>query len=116
MHMTVESWAAFTAASALLLRIPAATVPLVVSYALGQGWRTALPMAVGVALADFTAMTGSMPGLGALLSTSATLFTVLKWAGATCLAYLGIKFWRGGETLQANPRTYTASTFAGPRN
>lgn len=110
--MTVESWAAFTAASALLLRIPAATVLLVVSYALGQGWRTALPMAVGVALADFTAM----PGLGALLSTSATLFTVLKWAGATCLAYLGIKFWRGGETLQANPRTYTASTFAGPRN
>lgn len=39
---------------------------LVVCYALGQGWRTALPMAVGVALGDFTAMTLSMLGLGAL--------------------------------------------------
>ena len=33
------------------------------SYALGQGWRVALPMAVGVALGDFTAMTLSMPFL-----------------------------------------------------
>jgi len=48
--MTFESWAAFTAASAVLLVIPGPTVLLVVSYALGQGWRTALPMAIGVAL------------------------------------------------------------------
>jgi len=54
------------------------TVLLVVSYALGQGWRTALPTAVGVALGDFTAMTLSMLGVGALLATSAILFTTLK--------------------------------------
>ena len=55
--MTFEAWAAFAAASTVLLVIPGPTVLLVVSYALGQGWRTALPMAVGVALGDFTAMT-----------------------------------------------------------
>ena len=44
--MTFESWAAFTAASAVLLIIPGPTVLLVVSYALGQGWRTALPTGV----------------------------------------------------------------------
>jgi threonine/homoserine/homoserine lactone efflux protein len=60
--MTFESWAAFTAASTVLLIIPGPTVLLVVSYALGQGWRTALPMAVGVALGDFTAMTLSLAG------------------------------------------------------
>lgn len=107
--MTFETWAAFAAASSVLLVIPGPTVLLVVSYALGQGWRTALPMAVGVALGDFTAMTLSMLGLGALLATSATLFTILKWAGAAYLIYLGIKLWRAGGTLDASPRTDAAS-------
>src|SRR5215468_8524590 len=101
--MTFEAWAAFTAASAVLLIIPGPTVLLVVSYALGQGWRTALPMAVGVALGDFTAMTLSMVGLGALLAASATLFTLLKWVGAVYLVYLGIKLWRAGSTLRTAP-------------
>jgi threonine/homoserine/homoserine lactone efflux protein len=107
--MTLESWAAFTAASAVLLIIPGPTVLLVVSYALGQGWRTVLPMTVGVALGDFTAMTLSMLGLGALLATSATLFTVLKWVGAAYLVYLGIRLWRAGGTLDAAPRTDAVS-------
>ena len=107
--MTFESWAAFTAASAVLLIIPGPTVLLVVSYALGQGWRTVLPMTVGVALGDFTAMTLSMLGLGALLAASATLFTILKWVGAAYLVYLGIKLWRAGGTLDAAPRTDVVS-------
>lgn len=107
--MTFETWAAFAAASSVLLVIPGPTVLLVVSYALGQGWRTALPMAVGVALGDFTAMTLSMLGLGALLATSATLFTILKWVGAAYLVYLGIKLWRAGGTLDAAPRTDAVS-------
>ena len=107
--MTFESWAAFTAASAVLLIIPGPTVLLVVSYALGQGWRTVLPMTAGVALGDFTAMTLSMLGLGALLAASATLFTVLKWVGAAYLVYLGIRLWRAGGTLDAAPRTDAVS-------
>ena len=91
--MTIEAWLAFTAASAVLLVIPGPTILLVVSYALGQGWRAALPMAIGVALGDFTAMTLSMLGVGVLLATSATVFTVLKWAGAAYLVWLGIKLW-----------------------
>jgi threonine/homoserine/homoserine lactone efflux protein len=107
--MTLETWAAFTAASAVLLIIPGPTVLLVVSYALGQGWRTVLPMTVGVALGDFTAMTLSMLGLGALLAASATLFTILKWVGAVYLVYLGIRLWRAGGTLDAAPRTDAVS-------
>jgi threonine/homoserine/homoserine lactone efflux protein len=107
--MTFETWAAFAAASAVLLIIPGPTILLVVSYALGQGWRTALPMAVGVALGDFTAMTLSMLGIGALLMASATIFTVLKWIGAAYLVYLGIKLFRAGGALDARPRTDAAS-------
>jgi threonine/homoserine/homoserine lactone efflux protein len=107
--MSFEAWAAFAAASTILLLVPGPTVLLVVSYALGQGWRTALPMAIGVALGDFTAMTLSMLGLGALLATSATLFTALKWVGAAYLVYLGIKLWRAGDTMDAPPRTDAVS-------
>ncbi|MCK0209548.1 LysE family translocator [Starkeya koreensis] len=94
--MPIETWLAFVAASAVLLVIPGPTILLVVSYALGQGRKVALPVALGVALGDFTAMTLSMLGLGALLATSATLFTVLKWIGAGYLIWLGIKLWRAG--------------------
>jgi threonine/homoserine/homoserine lactone efflux protein len=107
--MSFENWAAFAAASAVLLMIPGPTVLLVVSYALGQGWRTALPMAVGVALGDFTAMTLSMLGIGALLAASATVFTILKVIGAGYLIYLGIKLFRAGGALRAEPHTDASS-------
>jgi threonine/homoserine/homoserine lactone efflux protein len=94
----------------VLLVIPGPTILLVISYGLGQGWRAALPSAVGVALGDFTAMTLSMLGIGALLATSATLFTVLKFAGAAYLIWLGIKLWRAGGSLNAQPKTDVTST------
>jgi threonine/homoserine/homoserine lactone efflux protein len=107
--MPFETWAAFAAATSILLIIPGPTILLVVSYALGQGWRTALPVAVGVALGDFTAMTLSMLGIGALLAASATVFTVLKWIGAAYLVYLGVKLFRAGGALRADPRTEAVS-------
>ncbi|MEZ0168987.1 LysE family translocator [Microvirga sp. TS319] len=108
--MPFETWLAFTAAAAVLLVIPGPTILLVVSYALGQGWRTALPMAAGVALGDFTAMTLSLLGLGALLAASATVFTILKWIGAAYLVWLGIKLWRAGGSLDVTPRTDATSS------
>src|SRR5215472_4688595 len=99
--MSLETWLAFAAATTVLLVIPGPTILLVISYALGQGMRTALPVAIGVALGDFTAMTLSMLGLGALLAASALLFTALKWAGAAYLVWLGIKLWRASGTAEA---------------
>lgn len=92
--MSLEHWLAFCAASAVLLAIPGPTILLVISYALGHGRKVAFATVAGVTLGDFTAMTASMLGLGALLATSATIFTVLKWIGAAYLVYLGVKLWR----------------------
>ncbi|MBZ9788589.1 LysE family translocator [Rhizobium sp. 3T7] len=92
--MSLEAWFAFAAASAIMLAIPGPTILLVVSYALGHGRKTALATVTGVALGDFTAMTASLFGLGAVLAASATLFTVLKWLGGAYLIWLGIKLWR----------------------
>jgi threonine/homoserine/homoserine lactone efflux protein len=107
--MSIELWLAFTAATIVLLIIPGPTILLVVSYALGQGWRSALPISLGVALGDFTAMTLSLLGVGALLSSSAAVFTVLKWMGAAYLVYLGVKLWRAGGSLEVEARGAGAS-------
>ncbi len=92
--MPIENWLAFVAASAVMLAIPGPTILLVISYALSHGRKVAAATVAGVALGDFTAMTASMLGLGALLAASASAFTVLKWIGAAYLVYLGIKLWR----------------------
>lgn len=92
--MSIEHWLAFAAASAVLVAIPGPTILLVISYALSHGRTASRAVVAGVALGDFTAMTASMLGLGALLATSAVIFTALKWVGAAYLIYLGIKLWR----------------------
>lgn len=108
--MSFEQWLAFAAASAVLLAIPGPTILLVISYALGHGKKAAGATVGGVALGDFTAMTASMLGLGALLATSATLFTVLKWIGAAYLIYLGVKLWRAPVSVgEVNADTETLS-------
>ena len=92
--MSLELWVAFTIASVVLLSIPGPTVMLVISYALGGGRSTGWFTVPGVTLGDFTAMTLSLLGAGAVLAASATLFTILKLAGAAYLVWLGIQLWR----------------------
>jgi threonine/homoserine/homoserine lactone efflux protein len=99
-----HTWIGFVAAAEALLIIPGPTVLLVISYALAQGKRSAWATVPGVAGGDFTAMALSLLGLGAVLSTSAELFTALKLAGAAYIIYLGIKVLRAPipETLDEN--------------
>jgi threonine/homoserine/homoserine lactone efflux protein len=97
--MSLELWIAFAIASSALLAIPGPTVLVVVSYALGQGRSSAWATVPGVTLGDFTAMTVSLLGAGAILAASATLFTVLKLLGAAYLVWLGIRLWRASPSL-----------------
>lgn len=97
--MSIEMWLAYAAATTLVLVIPGPTIMLVVSYAIAEGRRAALSTVIGVGLGDFVAMTLSLAGLGALLATSAELFTILKWIGAGYLVWLGIKLWRAKPVL-----------------
>ena len=92
--MSIEIWVAFVLAAMVLVIIPGPTIILVISQAIAHGRRAVLPLVVGVTLGDFTAMTLSLLGLGAILSSSAALFSVLKWIGALYLIYIGIKLWR----------------------
>ena len=97
--MSLELWITFVAASSALLAVPGPTVMLVVSYALASGRTSGWVTVPGVTLGDFTAMTASLLGAGAILATSATLFTALKFAGALYLIWLGVKLWRAEPTM-----------------
>ncbi|MFK7939963.1 MAG: LysE family translocator [Roseovarius sp.] len=113
--MPLDLWLTFVAASTALLLIPGPTVLLVLSYALSQGKRVAVASASGVALGDLVAMTASLAGLGALVLASATLFTVLKWAGAAYLIWLGIKMLRApaaeGLVARSTPDSTASHVF-----
>ena len=92
--MTLELFLAYVTATLIVLAIPGPTIMLVVSYALTQGRKSAFASVMGVGLGDATAAAASLMGLGAILATSATAFSVLKWVGAAYLVWLGIKMWR----------------------
>jgi threonine/homoserine/homoserine lactone efflux protein len=91
--MDIKIWSAFVLTATVVLIIPGPTIILVISQAIAHGRKSALPLTVGVTLGDFTAMTLSLMGLGALLSSSAVLFSVLKWIGAIYLILTGIRLW-----------------------
>jgi len=97
--MSLEIYITYVFATTLILVIPGPTIILVVSQAVTHGRNSVVPLAAGVVFGDFTAMTLSLLGLGAIMSASATLFTLFKWIGALYLIYLGINLWR------ANPES-----------
>ena len=87
--MALELFLPFLIATAILLATPGPTILLVLSYALAQGRGVALAVVAGVMLGDLLAMTASLLGLGVIFAVLALLFTVMKWAGALYLAWMG---------------------------
>ncbi len=104
--MSLELWLGFALASAIAVAIPGPVVIFVLGRAATGGWRAAMPTVAGVVLGDAVALSLSLLGLGAVLATSALAFSVLKWAGAAYLVWLGIKLWRAPvEAPAALPAT-----------
>lgn len=110
--MDIQLWLAFVAASTALLLIPGPTVLLVLSYALSQGRTVALATVAGVSLGVLLSMCASLAGLGAVVMTSATVFTALKWLGAGYLVYLGIKLFRSASSASPSDLTQTSGASA----
>lgn len=92
--MPLDLWLAFVTASAAILLLPGPTTMLIVGYAMGAGRRAAFGALGGVLAGDLVALVVSAAGLGAVLASSALVFTVMKFAGAAYLIWLGIRMWR----------------------
>ncbi len=108
--MSLEMWIAYLFATTIVLIIPGPTIILVISQAVANGRKSVVPLAAGVILGDFTAMTLSLLGLGAIMTASAALFTLFKWIGSVYLFYLGINLWRKNpESRSLRPENKDAS-------
>ena len=90
--MTLDgSILAFTGIVALLTILPGADMALVAKVTLLDGKRAAFFTSIGICAGLPVHATASALGLSLILATSAEAFTVVKFAGAAYLAYLGIR-------------------------
>jgi threonine/homoserine/homoserine lactone efflux protein len=85
---TQTIWLFCLAATALIV-IPGPAVIYIVAQSVGQGRKAGLVSASGVASGGFVHVIAASIGISGLLLSSATLFSVVKFAGAGYLIYLG---------------------------
>ena len=107
----------FIAAGWLLNLTPGPDVLYIVSNALKSGVRSGLVASCGIALGCCVHVLAAALGVGALLAASATAFTVIKWAGAAYLLWMGVRLLvaRPPDAGGCNPVLATAQAAAEPR-
>jgi threonine/homoserine/homoserine lactone efflux protein len=89
----------FALASLALVIAPGPNLVYIVTRSLSQGRRAGLVSAVGVEAGTLVHITAAAVGLSQLVSTSALAFSVVKYAGAAYLLYLGLRALRRREGL-----------------
>jgi threonine/homoserine/homoserine lactone efflux protein len=105
----------FVGAAALLLVIPGPAVFYIVGRSIGHGRSAGLVSALGVSVGTLVHTTAAALGLSALLMSSATAFSAVKYLGAAYLIYLGIQKIRRDESFELSadaPRINLSRIFA----
>jgi threonine/homoserine/homoserine lactone efflux protein len=95
----------FAIAALLLIAVPGPSVLFVIGRALALGRRGGLLSVLGNALGELLQVAAVALGIGVILAQSVLLFSVVKFAGAGYLIYLGIQAirHRGSGHLAADP-------------
>jgi threonine/homoserine/homoserine lactone efflux protein len=88
---SASTLAAFAAASLVLLVIPGPAVLYIVNHSVSDGRRVGLAAVAGVTLGNLTHAVAAAAGLTAVLATSATAFSTVKWLGAGYLVWVGVR-------------------------
>jgi len=104
--------AAFVGASLVLAVTPGPGVLYIVIRSATRGRRYGLASVAGVAAGNWCSALGASIGLAAIFAVSSIAFTIVKWAGAAYLLYLGIRAIRGSTTqgMEQHMRVVPAST------
>lgn len=87
----IHDIALFVVACVLLAITPGPDSTLVFAQSLRHGARGGLVAALGVITGCLVHITAASVGLSAILAASATAFSVVKWAGAAYLAFIGLR-------------------------
>ncbi|HEX2317291.1 MAG TPA: LysE family translocator [Thermomonospora sp.] len=88
---SLSSLALYTVAATLVLLVPGPAVLYVVSQGVRQGPRAAVTAVIGVHTGTLIQVAAAVFGLSWLLLSSSVAFTVVKYAGAAYLIYLGVR-------------------------
>jgi threonine/homoserine/homoserine lactone efflux protein len=89
--ISLSTYALFILASIALVLIPGPNHLYIVARGLAQGRAAGLASAFGVEVGTLVHTVAAAAGLSVLISQSATLFGIVKWAGVAYLVYLGVK-------------------------
>jgi threonine/homoserine/homoserine lactone efflux protein len=81
----------FAAASLALAVVPGPAVLYIVAQSVDQGRLAGLVSALGICVGGLVHVVAATIGLSSLLASSATAFTIVKYAGAAYLILLGIR-------------------------
>src|SRR4029077_9699802 len=95
----------FVSAAALLLAIPGPAVFYIVGRSIGHSRNAGLVSALGIGVGTLIHTAAAAVGLSALLVSSATAFSVVKYLGAAYLIYVGIQKLRSDESFNSSPDT-----------
>jgi len=98
--MTLATYLLYVAAVAVLIVTPGPTMLMCMTNSLNHGARHAMTSVAGAVTALVGVMGLSAMGLGALLATSESAFTMAKVAGAAYLIWLGIRTFRSNTILK----------------
>ena len=85
------SLALFVSAALVLLVIPGPAVLYIVARSIEQGRRAGFVSILGIHAATLVHVLAAALGLSALLASSALAFSIVKYAGAAYLIWLGLK-------------------------
>lgn len=88
--MDINTLALFALTEFLASLTPGPAVLLVIGLSIRQGFQIGFMATLGILTTNALFFTLSALGVGALILTSATLFTIVKWIGAAYLVYIGI--------------------------
>lgn len=99
----------FVLASLVVLLIPGPGVAYVVARSVSQGQRAGLISAAGLSLGALVHAVAVSVGLSAILLTSATAFTTIKFLGAAYLIYLGIQTMMSRQSANVDKPVRAAS-------
>lgn len=97
----LSHWATFVVAAALLIALPGPSVLFVIGRTLALGRRAGLLSVVGNASGMLVQTSLVAIGVGAIVAQSIVVLTVIKFAGAAYLVFLGIQAIRHRHQVSA---------------
>lgn len=98
-------WTAFLTAAILLNISPGPDIAYMISHSIRGGKRVGFAAMLGTWAGTMLHVFAAALGLTAILATSATAFTVIKWLGAVYLIWLGISALRSSGQSTFSPDT-----------